>query len=259
MLFVKLIKYVGLQVITCTALSVFAQQPKQKSVSNAFHPQEKKFKVHSRPFDINGMHVQFQYIVKYDEYADKPKEKIMVLDKKLVDLKRKTVLVDFPMEEDDTNPAINLSDIKNAKYSDEDFDDVNFDGYKDIREVCQLCGGSMGIVESVYLFNHHTKDFQLWTDTMGINVELDPKEKTVRCYTKGAGGGTFDYQEIKFAGRGVQLYEKTVSCNFLNEKRQTFKVEYSKYNGKKRTAYKTRIINSEQSLYPWTIIEEMTK
>jgi len=257
MLFVKLLKYIGLPAVTCMALNASAQQPKPKP-KTPVPLQEKKLKVQSLPFDINGMHVQFQYIVKHDVYADNPKEKVVVLDKKLVDLKRKIVVLDFPIQED-ISPTIDLSGIKNAKYIDQDFDDVNFDGYKDIREGCEPCSGSLGNVESVYLFKHHPKNFQLWADIMGINVEIDPKAKTVQCYSKGAGGGPFSFQEIKFASGGVQLYEKTVICNFLDEKKPTFKVSYDKYVGKKRTAYKTRVINFEQSHDPWTIIEEMTK
>jgi hypothetical protein len=40
---------------------------------------------------------------------------------------------------------------------------------------------------------------------MGINVEINPKNKTVRCYTKGSGDGQFNYQEISLAVGVVRL------------------------------------------------------
>ncbi|MFC0517328.1 XAC2610-related protein [Mucilaginibacter angelicae] len=221
--------------------------------------QGKTFKVQSLPFDLNGLRLQYQYTVKEDINSANPKEMVLVLDKKLVDLKRNVVVLDFPIEQEDLNPTINLSDINKVKYSHIDFDDVNFDGYKDIREECKLCSGSLGNVEEIYLFNRDNKKFVRWQSVMGINVELDEKSRTVQCYTKGAGDGQFEYQEIKFIDHGIQLYEKRVNSIFLNEKKHTYRITYKKYAGKKLVAHKARIVTRKEIYDPWDVIAEITK
>ncbi|MDP9077291.1 MAG: hypothetical protein M3O71_07715 [Bacteroidota bacterium] len=229
--------------------------------------QEKTFKVQSLPFDINGLHLQYQYIVKDDIYAKKedidsgkPEEKVLVLEKKLVDLKRHVVVLDFPMESEGTNPDINLSDIDKAKYLPEDFDDANFDGYKDIQEPCIPCSGSMGDFETIYLFDPHTRKFTEWPYGMLINVEIRKENKTVQSFAgRLSDGGQFHYKEIKFIGHGTQLYEKNIDCTFLDEKKRTFKVVYNEYRGKKLITHKTRIITNEESHDPRAIVDEITK
>lgn len=222
--------------------------------------QEKTFKVQSQPFDLNGLRLQYQYTVKEDIDSANPKEMVVLLNKELVDIKHQVIVLNFSLIlEDDRNPTIKLSDIKNAKYVSADFDDVNFDGYKDIREECEPCSGSLGNVEEIYLFNSSLKKIIRWQSVMGINVELDEKDKTVQCYTKGAGDGQFEYQEIKFIDHGIQLYEKKVKCIFFNEKKHTYKVTYRKYAGEKLVAHKTRIINQKKIYDPSGIIAEITK
>lgn len=231
--------------------------------------QRKTFKVQSLPFDINGLHLQFQYIVKDNIYAEKeniytgkPEKKVLVLEKKLIDLKRHVVVLNFPMESEDLNPTINLSDIDKAKYSPEDFDDANFDGYKDIQERCIPCSGSMGDFETIYLFDHRTKKFTEWQYGQLINIEIHKENKTVRSFAaRLSDGGQFHFKEIKFIGHGIQLYEKNIACTFLDEKKGTFKVVYDKYIGKKLVVHKSRIIThtSEENLDPWPIINDIKK
>ncbi|HEX8022463.1 XAC2610-related protein [Mucilaginibacter sp.] len=222
--------------------------------------QGKTFKVQSQPFDLNGLRLQYQYTVKEDIDSTNPKEMVVLLDKKLVDIKRHLIVLNFSLIlEDDRNPTVKLSEINNVKYIQADFDDVNFDGYKDIREECKPCSGSLGNVEEIYLFNRRLKKFIRWQSVMGINVELDEKGRTVQCYTKGAGDGQFEYQEIKFIDHGIQLYEKQVNSIFLNEKRHTYKITYKKYAGKKLVAHKTRIVTRREIYDPSDVIAEITK
>jgi hypothetical protein len=122
--------------------------------------QEKTFILKSLPFDMNGMHLQFQYTVKKDKdiYTKRPKNEVILLAKKLVDITRQAVVCDLQLiMEDESYPVINIADIEKEKYNSEDFDDVNFDGYKDIREECKPCSGSLGNVEEIYLFNGNKK------------------------------------------------------------------------------------------------------
>src|SRR4249919_2368798 len=102
-----------------------------ESRMSSSQPQEKTFKVQSLPFDINGLHLQFQYVVKININAEqkdyetgKPEKRVLVLDKKLVDLKRHLVVLNFPILSDDINPTINLSDIDTQEYRPDSFDDV---------------------------------------------------------------------------------------------------------------------------------------
>jgi hypothetical protein len=233
---------------------------------SAAQPQEKTFKVQSMPFDINGLHLQFQYVVKINVYAEqkdydtgKPEKKVLVLDKKLVDIKRHVVVLNFPMLSDDINPTVKLSDIDKEKYRPDSFDDVNFDGYKDIREPCIPCSGSLGNIETIFLFNHRTKKFEEWQSGLDINIELDPENKTVKSFNGPLyDHGQFHYQEVKFIGDGVELYRKEVHCTFINEKKRTFKIVYNKYMGKKRVAHKTLIRTFEEYNDSLAIINTIT-
>ena len=242
-------------------------QPRNNSLNvQSSKIKERTFKVQSLPFDINGLHLQFQYIVKDDPYAekkdyftDKPVEKVLVLDKKLVDLKRHVVVLDFPMESEDTNPDINLSDIDKAKYTPEGFDDANFDGYKDIQEPCLPCSGSMGDFETIYLFDPHTRKF---TEPYGmlINVEIHKENKTIQSFAgRLSDGGQFHYKEFKFIDHGIQLYEKDIDCTFLNEEKRIFKVVYNKYMGKKLVVHKTRILTDKENADPYSTMDKMEK
>jgi len=249
-------------VIACTILGSCGQPYNSffsaKPAKYAAKFQGKTFKVQSLPFDINGLHLQYQYIVKEDIYAEKPKEMVVVLDKKIVDLKRKAVVIDLSMQED-ISPTVELTHIDKAKYGPEDFDDVNFDGYKDIREECKPCSGSLGNIETIYLFNPHTKKFTAWSE-MDINIDIDKENKIVHSYNGPRyDGGEFRYKEIKFVGRGVELYEKSVVCTFLNKKKRTFKVVYNKYMRGKLVVHKTRIISVDENAETWSIIEDIKK
>ena len=236
-----------------------------KSPKFAIQFKGKTFKVQSLPFDINGLHLQYQYIVKDDIYAEdddistgNPAEKVLVLGKKLVDLKRHVVVLNFPIIPEE--PAINLSDIDKAKYSPKDFDDANFDGYKDLQERCISCGGSMGDFETIYLFDHRTKKFIEWKYGMLINIEIHRENKTVQSFAGPlSDGGQFHYKEIKFIGQGIQLYEKNIDCTFLDEKKRTFKVVYDKYMAGKLVVHKTRILTDKENADPYNTMDKMEK
>ncbi|AYL97617.1 XAC2610-related protein [Mucilaginibacter celer] len=237
------------------------ERPKPKTVSGPVirDEDEKEFKVQSQPFDINGMHLQYQYSVKYVVSRDDPHEKVWIMDKKLIDLKRHAVVFNLWIENEDIRPVVNLADINNKKYSPANFDDVNFDGYKDLREACKPCSGPRDNIEFVYLFNRRTKRFKLWRLLWGVNLELDAKNKTVQSYTSGLNNGEFGFQEVKFGVGGVQLYRKQVTSEFLDKKNDAFKVIYEKYSGEKLLVHKKRIIKAEESYEPRDVIDEMTK
>lgn len=244
--------------LACLALNTVAYPHNNRSNAtsgkSSVELEGKPFKVQSLPFDINALHLQLQYIVKIDTYAEqkdygtgKPEKKVLVLDKKLVDLKRHVVVLDFPMLSDDIKPTIRLSSIDKREYCADNFDDVNFDGYKDIREPCIPCSGSLGNIETVFLFDHRTKRFTEWKTGPDINIELDPENKIVRSYAGPRNEhGQFYNLEIKFGSHGAELYREELRCTFLNEKKRLFKAVYNKYNGKKRVIHRTRTFTSQE-------------
>lgn len=234
-----------------SALNVSLSKPVAK-------PKGKTFKVQSLPFDLNGLHLQYQYTVKEDMDSANPKEMVLVLDKKLVDLKRNVVVLDFPIEQEDLNPTINLSDIDKVKYSPADFEDVNFDGYSDIMEFCGICGGARHSYDDIYLFNPHTKKFEPWTSITGWDVEVNQLNKTTTSYYN-EDEGQFHYQEFKFNGHGTELYEKDISCAIFNKKKHTYKVTYNKYVDKKPVIHKIRIISVKEDSTYSDIVDEITK
>lgn len=207
---------------------------------------------------MNGMHLQFQYTVKKDKdiYTKRSKNKVILLAKKLIDITRQVVVCDLRLiMEDEKYPVINIADIEKEKYNSEDFDDVNFDGYKDIRQFCPICSGAQNAYEDIYCFNPRTKKFQLWTALWGCGVEIDKLNKTVTS-TINNGGREFSQQQFKFNDNGIEVYERKVNCTVADINKQTFKVVYDKYAGKKLVIHKIQIITDQQRDDIWALIDK---
>lgn len=255
----SMLKYNSILTLFCIILSSYTQPAlNSKPKTPVVNFEQGVFKIKGAPFKTNGIDLQFQYIIKKNNHTDKAADRALLIAKKLVDMKTQTVVCNLEIAiEDEKYPEVNISEIEKEKYGSVDFEDVNFDGYQDIREFCEICGGATNSYEYVYLFNPRTKKFQEWTAISGAGIEVNKADKTVTSTLKD--GGDFSRQEFKFKDRGVEIYEKQITCTCTDVNNHLYKIVYDKYVDGKVVTHKTQFINSDEHDDIWNFIEKFTK
>jgi hypothetical protein len=104
--------------------------------------------------------------------------------------------------------------------------DINFDGYKDLKLFCDVCGGAHNADDDIYIFNPKTNSYEYSTLLSGSDIEIDPKQKTVTS-TYNAGGGNYVRSHRKFEN-GKVVYLQGFSCKIVDIKKHLKRYSYQK-------------------------------